>query len=124
MPALSTPRILTGLMTKSPGSTAPGTAQGTRMPAATFGAPQTMVRRVPSPASTSQTDSLSAFGWRSTLRTSATTTPEKGGAAGEASSTSRPAMVSRSAISSEVQSGETKLRSQLSGTRISDSLSG
>ena len=33
-------------------------------------------------------------------------------------------MVSRSAISSEVQSGETKLRSQLSGTRISDSLSG
>src|SRR5690606_16597431 len=118
IPSLSTPRIVTGLISRPPGSCAPGSAHGTHMSGFTFGAPQTIVRSRPSPASTSQTDSLAAFGWRATLRTRATTTPWNGGAAALVSSTSRPAMVSRSAISSLVQSGDAKLLSQFSGTRI------
>jgi len=61
MPSLATPRIVTGLIVKPPGNTAPGSAQGTFRPAATLGAPQTIVFDAP-PTSTSQTDSLSALG--------------------------------------------------------------
>src|SRR5690606_16272219 len=119
IPSLATPRIFTGLMEKSPGSLAPGSAQGTLRPVATFGAPHTIWRSLPSPASTWHTRSLSASGWGSTLRTSATTTPAKGGATDAASSTSRPAMVSSSAIRAESQSGEQNARSQFSGNLIS-----
>ena len=100
MPCDSTPRIRASLIRKSPGSTAPMRAQGTRIPAATLGAPHTIWRSAPLPSSTSHTVSLSAFGCRATLRTWATTTPLKGGAIGTASSTSRPDIVSRAASSS------------------------
>src|SRR5690606_15901987 len=86
-------------------------------------APQTIVRVRPSPASTVQTLKRSASGWRAASTTRATTTPWNGGAARVVSSTSRPAIVSRSAISSAFQSGETKRRSQLSGMRMETSAS-
>ena len=95
MPKDSTPRSLAALIVR-PGSCAPTLASGTFMPAAAFGAPQTICSgSPPSPASTRQTLSLSAPGCLSALRMRATTTPEKSAAAGVASSTSRPAMVSR-----------------------------
>ena len=43
----------------------PGSATATFWPAATFGAPHTIVRSAPSPTSTRQTESRSAFGCRS-----------------------------------------------------------
>ena len=61
------------------GITAPGSATGTVWPGATFGAPQTIVR-LPSPASTSQTLSLSASGCFSTARTLPTTKESGDGA--------------------------------------------
>ena len=67
------------------------------------------------PASTSQTLSRSAFGCRVTDSTCATTTPVKGGAAGRASSTSMPDMVSRSASSAVAIAGSQNSRSQDSG---------
>ena len=67
MPCDSTPRIVVALMLKSPGNSAPGNAHGTRIPGATFGAPQTIVSGAACPTSTSQTVSLSAFGCRSTV---------------------------------------------------------
>ena len=54
------------------GSTAPGRATATVWPAATLGAPQTIVR-ISSPVSTSQTRSLSASGWSATASTRPTT---------------------------------------------------
>ena len=47
------------------GSRAPGSATATFWPAATFGAPHTIVRGAPSPTSTRHTESRSAFGCRS-----------------------------------------------------------
>ncbi len=42
MPCDSTPRIVVALIWTPPGSVAPGNAHGTRIPGATFGAPQTI----------------------------------------------------------------------------------
>ena len=120
MPWLSTPRSLPSLMTKglpsSPGGNcAPTSAQGTRMPARTLGAPQTICRFVPVPASTSQTLSLSALACCATDSTCATTMPLKAGAAGRVSSTSMPDMVSSSASSAVVIGGLQNSRNQDSG---------
>ena len=95
MPEDSTPRSLARLMRKSPGSTAPTSAHGTFMPAAALGAPQTICKASPWPASTRHTLSLSASGCLSADRISATTIPENDGATGSSSSTSRPDIVSR-----------------------------
>ena len=61
-------------MTRPPrdGSTAPAMAQMAFMPARTLGAPHTILSRVPVPASTVHTLRRSAFGWRTTSSTSAT----------------------------------------------------
>ncbi len=72
IPLDSTPRSFALPSLVPSGITAPGSATGTVWPAATFGAPQTIVR-VPSPASTSQTLSLSASGCFSTDSTLPTT---------------------------------------------------
>ena len=74
MPWLSTPRILLFLITSPPGSFAPMVASGAIIPARTFGAPQTM-ESSPAPASTRQSESLSALGCFATSSTFATTTP-------------------------------------------------
>ena len=118
MPWLSTPRMREVRISSPPGNTAPGSAQGTRTPAETLGAPQTMRSVEPVPASTSQTRSLSASGCGSTALTTATTTFEKAGANAATSSTSRPAIVRRSASSSVVQSGAHQARNHRSGTFI------
>ena len=61
IPSETTPRSFACFSSVPSGITAPGNATGTSWPAATLGAPQTMVR-VPSPVSTSQTVSRSASG--------------------------------------------------------------
>ena len=94
MPCDSIPRSLPFLILKSPGSTAPMVATGAFMPARTFGAPHTICRGSPEPILTVVTRKRSASGCCSTVRTSPTTTPVKGLAAGASSSTSRPNMVS------------------------------
>ena len=63
-----------------PGITAPGRATATVWPAATFGAPQTIVRGPSAPTSTSQTRSRSASGCGSTPSTRPTTKPSRPGA--------------------------------------------
>ena len=115
MPEDSTPRILATPIFMPPGMTAPTVASGTLIPAAAFGAPQTICKGCPVPASTWQTRSLSAFGCGSAVKIFATTIPEKAGATGLASSTSRPAMVKRCDRSSELILGLTSERSQDSG---------
>src|ERR1044072_650152 len=57
-----TPRSLASPSFAPPGIVAPGSATGTVCPAATLGAPQTIVRGSTSPVSTLQTLSLSASG--------------------------------------------------------------
>src|SRR6185369_9385024 len=118
MPWLSTPRIFAALISKgwpfSPCSLAPTSAQGTFWPAATLGAPHTMLSIWPVPASTLHSDSRSALGWLSFSSTLATTTPENGGATGWQSSTSSPDMVSRCDSSSVEMGGSTSVRSQRS----------
>ena len=121
MPPLSTPRMAVGLMAKPPGSRAPGKAHGILMPGATLGAPQTICFKAPSPVSTSHTVRRSALGCLAVDLTCATTTPENDAPAGRRSSTSRPAMVSFSAKSSEDRSGFTKLRNQDSANCIFNS---
>jgi len=64
------------------------------------------------PALTWQTLSRSAFGCRATDSTSPTTTPWNGGAAGRASSTSMPAIVSVSASCALLIGGLQNSRSQ------------
>src|SRR5439155_20983706 len=114
MPCDSTPRIDAGVIGTPPGSFAPTSAQGTTMPGAALGAPQTIDNGAALPTSTLHTVNRSALGWRSTLRSLPTTTPVNGGAAGARSSTSRPAIVSRCASSSLLMLGLTKERSQCS----------
>ncbi len=114
MPKDSTPRTLAALIL-TPGSSAPTSAQGTFMPAATLGAPQTMAKRFA--VAGIDCAQVELVGIRMLVRpssTSATTTPENGGATGSSASTSSPAMVSRCASSSLVSGGLTKVRSQLS----------
>ena len=81
-------------------SVVPTVATGTVWPAATFGAPQTIWTGSPSPRSTSQTRSRSAFGCGRTSLTWPTTTPSRSGAVDATPSTSRPAIVKRSASAS------------------------
>jgi hypothetical protein len=104
MPLDSTPRSFALPSLVPSGMTAPGSATGTVCPAATLGAPQTIVRP-PSPASTSQTVSLSASGCFSTESTRPTTKESAVGApTWEIRSTSIECMASSSA-SSAVPSG-------------------
>src|SRR6185369_11632179 len=128
MPRLSTPRILPISMRNGSlapsfagGSSAPTSAHGAFMPARTFGAPQTIESGSPLPTSTAQTRKRSAFGWGSTASTLATTTPRNGGATGCIASTSRPAIVSRSASSTVPIGGSQNSRSQDSGNCIATS---
>jgi len=74
MPWLSSPRIFAALMTRPLGIVVPTVASGTIMPAATFGAPHTILSS-PEPPSTRQSFSLSAFGCFSASSTRAITTP-------------------------------------------------
>jgi hypothetical protein len=105
MPSDSTPRSLALPSLVPSGITAPGRATGTVWPAATLGAPQTIVR-LPSPASTSQTLSLSASGCFSTERTLPTTKEsEDGGPTWSIRSTSMLCMASSSASSSAESCG-------------------
>ena len=101
------------------GSSAPTVAHGILMPGRTLGAPQTICSTSPMPASTLHTFRRSASGCLATSSTCATTTPVKAGATGCNSSTSRPAMVSRSASCCVLRSGLQKLRSQDSGNCMS-----
>jgi hypothetical protein len=117
IPLDSTPRSFAFLISM-PGSFAPTSAHGTFCPAATFGAPQTMVSVSPVPASTSVTRSLSALGWGATLFTYPTTMPENSPATGEISSTSRPPIVSLSASALGGRSTSTSSRSQCRETLI------
>ena len=64
---------------RPPGIVAPGSATGTVCPASTLGAPQTIVRRSPSPTSTVQTLSRSASGCFSQVNTLPTTKPSGAG---------------------------------------------
>ncbi len=74
IPFDSTPRSFAFFSFVPSGITAPGSATATVCPAATFGAPQTIVR-VPSPSSTSQTLSRSASGCLPAETTWPTTKP-------------------------------------------------
>ena len=74
MPSEVSPRIFDFLILSPPGSSAPTSASGTFIPAFTFGAPHTTLSGAPSPASTTQSESLSASGWRWTSSTWPTTT--------------------------------------------------
>src|ERR1700712_2841693 len=100
------------------GRCAPTSAQGTLIPTRTLGAPHTILSVAPVPASTWQTLSRSAFGWRETDSTSPTTTPVKGGAAGLASSTSMPAIVRTSANAAVSMGGLQNSRNQDCGNCI------
>jgi hypothetical protein len=108
------PRIVACLIASPPGSIAPSSAHGASIPAAAFGAPQTIVRRAGAPTSTTQTQSLSAFGCADTASILATTTPENGGPALATSSTSRPAIVSASHSCAVEIGGSQSVRSQRS----------
>ena len=111
MPKDTTPRTLASLIS-NPGSSAPTSAHGAFMPTLTFAAPHTMDSGAPSPTSTVSTFSLSASGCLSLLSTSPTTTLSNGGATGDSSSTSSPAMVSRCASSSLDSKGLMRVRNQ------------
>ena len=95
MPPLSWPRIFVFLMRKSPGSTAPGSAQAVSSPARALGAPQTICTGSAWPTSTMHTCRRSASGCLAALTMRATTTPENAAATGSRDSTSMPPMVSR-----------------------------
>ena len=114
IPCDSTPRSLPFLILKSPGKTAPMVATGAFMPARTLGAPHTICNGSPEPIFTVVTRRRSASGCCSTVKTSPTTTPVKGFAAGANSSTSRPSIVSWSDNFSLSMAGLTHVRSQFS----------
>src|SRR5690606_34088095 len=110
----STPRSLPFLILKSPGKTAPMVATGAFMPARTLGAPHTICNGSPEPIFTVVTRRRSASGCCSTVKTSPTTTPVNGFAAGASSSTSRPSIVSWSDNFTLSMAGLTHVRSQFS----------
>ena len=121
IPCDSTPRSLPFLMLKgsSPcagGSLAPTSATGTRTPAATLGAPQTICSGASlcSPTFTLATRSLSASGCWVTSITSPTTTPLKSLATLSKLSSSKPAIVSCSPICSALKFGFAHWRNQFS----------
>jgi hypothetical protein len=82
------------LIVRSPGSFVPIFATATFWPAATLGAPQTIERvsdgppPAAGPTSTLQSESFSASGWRSRVRTRPTTTSLVAGAKRSSPSTS------------------------------------
>ena len=117
IPLDSTPRSFAFLISR-PGSLAPIIAHGTFWPSATLGAPQTICRSSPVPASTSVTRSLSAFGCGETFFTCATTMPEKAPPRETLSSTSRPPMVSARASASTSRSTATSSFSHATETFI------
>ncbi|OPZ76661.1 MAG: hypothetical protein BWY79_01514 [Actinobacteria bacterium ADurb.Bin444] len=128
MPEDTTPLSLTCLISNPPGITAPGRHTGTVCPAATLGAPHTMVRGCSSPTSTVHTLSLSALGWRSQVSTLPTTKrscicSSVGTPAVETRSTSVPVMARRSANSSTGRSMATYSLSQDNGAFIFPPLS-
>ena len=101
MPLEATPRSSASPRVLPSGINAPGKATATVCPAATFGAPQTIVWGSPRPTSTTQTLSRSAFGWRS----DSSTRPVRNAAGSPtpvrwSRSSLSPAIVSASAISS------------------------
>ena len=71
-----TPRSFASPSFEPSGMIAPGRATATVWPAATLGAPQTMVRSEPDPSSTTHTVSRSASGWGDTEITFPTTKPD------------------------------------------------
>jgi len=106
IPSEASPRIFELLMTKPPGISAPTVARATTSPGFIFGAPHTMGSGSP-PVVTSRRWSFSASGWRLMVRIFAVTTPVKAGVYSATASTSRPAIVSRSASSCGVMSMST-----------------
>ncbi len=96
MPQLTTPRSFDFLILKSPGSTAPTQATGTLMPAAMFGAPQTICTGSPAPTSAVTTCMWSESGWGSQVSTCPTTTPSKASPVCSTPSTPVPVRSSRS----------------------------
>ena len=101
IPEEVTPRSSASPSSTPPGIVAPGSATATVWPAATFGAPQTIVRGSASPLSTVQTLSRSALGCGSQLRTFPITKPAPlGGPIASTRSTSVPVIANRTASSS------------------------
>ena len=99
MPALSTPRMVAGFKVDPvPGMNVPTAANTPFRPARAFGARHTTCSRS-APVSTTQTRSLSAFGCGRVSITSATTKSRKAPPRSITASTSRPIIVSLSAIS-------------------------
>ena len=119
MPWLSVPAMVVMSMCRSPGSTDPGRATGTRWPASMLVAPQTMESSSPPTAvRTRVSESFCELGWGATSSSSPTTTPCQSEPTRSMALTSMPSSVSRSASSSGVSSTSTNSRSQESGTRI------
>ena len=106
IPRDSTPRILAFLICMPLGSVQPGSATATVCPAATLGAPQTMVL-TSVPTSTSQTVRRSAFSWGWQELTRPITIPSKRLPRAFTPSNSKPAMVNRSTNSGHSQSKST-----------------
>ncbi len=109
IPSETSPRIFPFLIVTGAGlepsragsiSSVPTVATGTRCPAATLGAPQTIWTGSPSPRSTEQTRSRSALGCGRTSRTAPTTTPSSDGPLVAIPSTSKPDIVRISASAS------------------------
>ena len=100
MPWLVTPRILLFRILKSSPRTVPMGASAVTRPARALGAPHTISRISPSPASTRHTCSRSALGWGPASRMRATRTPSGTAPAVSMRSTGSPAMVRRWASSS------------------------
>ena len=98
IPSEASPRIFELLMLYPPGIVAPTVASATTSPAFMFWAPQT-IGSTCSPVVTSSRWSLSAPGWGFMERIFAVTTPVKAGVYSSTASTSRPAIVRRSARS-------------------------
>ena len=122
MPLLSTPRMLVFLSSiPVPGMTAPAAANTPNMPARALAAPHTTCV-VPLPVSTRQTVRRSALGWGSAASTRAATKPASPWERSITSSTSRPTMVSRPAISSTGASVSRWSLSQLNGTFTNSAL--
>ena len=118
IPFDSIPRSLAFFSFSPPGMRAPGVTTATVCPAATFGAPQTIVR-VPLPSSTSQTRRRSAFGCCSALSTRPTTNPSALGAPRcEIRSSSIECIDSVEPISSALSPGSQYSVSQEYGTFI------
>ena len=107
IPLLTTPIFSVRSIRRSPGRTAPGSATGTRWPAAMFVAPQTISRGSPSPVVTRVSDSRSARGWRSTDSSSPTTTFRQSSPQRTMPLTSIPSSVRRSARASGLRSTST-----------------